>query len=165
MNRKIKNVLAICGITLVLLLSVPIYLFCFDEWDAWKRVVEINEQTYVELQETDAMYGDLPYDAEVIEIHKKQQLGDANVEVWIEVSEKSIDEFIAWLDAEGKIYAVENNVVRISYHLSDSHTQFGELELVSEQYGAKAIYWIVVLCMILFPIVYSLRRKHKNLHP
>ena len=165
MNRTIKNILTICGITLVILLSVPIYLFCFDEWDAWKRVVEINEQTYVELQETDAMYGDLPYDAEVIEIHKKQQLGDANVEVWIEVPEKNIDEFIAWLDAEGKIYTVENNVVRISYHLSDSNTQFGELELVSEQYGAKVIYWIVVACLILLPIVYSFWRKHKTRHP
>lgn len=93
-----------------------------------KKVKEITEETYKELQETDTMYAELPYGAQVTEIYVEQLLGDANVDVYVTVPEENVDDFALWLNNAGKQYSNKKNVFYFRYFVGDSHTHFGEYE-------------------------------------
>lgn len=116
-------------IILFIIVMFSIFVLCLRPKEKdWKKVKEITEETYKELQETDEMYGHLPYEAQVSEIYVDQKLGDAYVYVRITVPEENADEFEVWLNNAEKQFGRKQNVFYFSYFVGDSHTQFGEYE-------------------------------------
>ena len=123
---KFVKVLLICFLSVVICALCLLY-FMFRPTDG-RKIKEITEETYKELQETDTMYAELPYGAQVTEIYVEQLLGDANVDVYVTVPEENVDDFALWLNNAGKQYNNKKNVFYFRYFVGDSHTHFGEYE-------------------------------------
>lgn len=144
------KVIRISLLIAIILAIFPLYFMLRPSNADWKKVKEITKETYKELQETDEMYADLPFDAQVTEIYVKLLLGDAKVSVYVTVPEKNINDFALWLNNAGKQYNNKQNIFNFYYFVGDSNTHFGDYEKnnVSSIFGK--VYWSACICLLLF---------------
>lgn len=114
-----KIILRIIILIILLVGSVPAYFSLCPE--DRREVIEITQDTYAELAETDNMYLNLPLGASVSGINVDQRLGDAYIDVCITVSDDNMNEFKEWLGERGNQYSQKQNHIYISYFVSDHH--------------------------------------------
>lgn len=165
-NKIFIMLLRFLAIIIFLLGIFPLYFAIKPTGNSGRRVQEITDKSYRELQETDEMYGKLLYGAKVTDIYVDQQLGDAYVYVYVEVPINSADEFAEWLEKEGKHFSQEENIFSFTYFVGDDRTNFGEYEEPSGPRLFDYIFWgaaIFIFILILIPFeIYTKNTKSNN---
>lgn len=158
-----KIMIRIICIVAIIIVSIPLYFILCPE--DWRDVVNITDETYLELAETDEMYLELPYNAIVSGIKVQQQLGDANISVCISVPDENKDNFINWLSTKVNSYSEKANHFYITYFVSDSQAQFGERSDSSAATTFTKIYWficVLIIVSILIPFEMFIKRNEKQ---